>query len=329
MRRIILVIALGIAGNSISQQLPQYSQYLRNQFMVNPGAAGVYDFVDLTLGGRYQWAGFDNAPTTMYLYGSAPLKFEKVNYNPQLRTSAGPIRNPEINTGKLKHALGGQVVADQYGAFRKLSVAATYAVHIPIAKKVNMSFGAKLGVSNNAFLKDRAVVLTQMAGYTGPAMVDNEYDAYTANQGNLNFLDIGAGLYFYGKNFFGGVSADQLTRDMVSFGTGTANFDPNMHINITGGLKLPVSDNLTIMPAALVKIMSPAPVSVEGSVQLEYKEWLWFGASYRHTDAVVGMIGCNLSRKFKFGYSFDYSISDFNNYTVGGHEIILGIMLGR
>jgi type IX secretion system PorP/SprF family membrane protein len=329
MRKLIIAIAIGVTGTSFAQQLPQYSQYLRNQFMVNPGAAGVYDFYDITVGGRYQWAGFDNAPMTAYVYGSTTLPFKKVRYNPSLRTSQGPVKNPEIKTGKLKHAVGAQMVADEYGAFRKLSFAGTYAIHLPLSTKVNMSFGTKLGVSNNSFLQDRATVLTEMPGYTGPAMTDQEYYDYIANQSATNFMDIGAGLYIYSNRMFFGFSADQLTGDMVSFGSGTANFDPNMHFMITGGYKMPLNDNLSLMPAVLAKIMAPAPVSIEGSLQLEYKEWLWFGLSYRHTDAVIAMLGANISEKFKFGYSFDYSLSRFNDYSAGGHEIMLGLMLGR
>ena len=41
------------------------------------------------------------------------------------------------------------------------------------------------------------------------------------------------------------------------------------------------------------------------------------------------MLGMNLSNRFKLGYSFDYSISDLKQYSSGGHELILGIMLGR
>lgn len=329
MRRILVIIVLGLTGSSVAQQLPQYSQYLRNQFMVNPAAAGVYDFYDIAIGGRYQWAGFDNAPMTAYAYGATTLPFKKVRYNPSLRTSQGPVRNPEVALGKLKHAIGAQIVADQYGAFRKLSFAGTYAIHLPLSRKMSMSFGTKLGLSNSTFLQDRATILTQMPGYTGPALTDPEYDAFIANQSSKNFMDIGAGIYLYTKEFFFGFSADQLTRDMVSFGSGTANFDPNMHFMGTVGYKFPISQNMTLMPAALIKIMTPAPLSIEGSIQLEYKEWLWFGMSYRHTDAVVAMLGCNLSEKFKFGYSFDYSLSDFNDYTAGGHEIVLGLMLGR
>ena len=329
MKKAILTFVIGIsAGYAISQQVPQYSQYLRNQFMVNPAAAGVYDFVDITMGGRWQWVGVDDAPRTAYLSGTALLsKKQRAIYNPSLRTSSGIIKNPEIKTGKLKHAIGGQLIADQYGAFRRLNVAGTYAVHVPLSKNYNLSFGARLGLSNNSFLSDKAQVLNvvdQSLGYT-----DNTYTSFYSNQSNKYIMDLGAGFYLYSKKMFFGVSADHLSKDMVEFGSGTANFNTQMHFNATGGVKFPLNENLTLMPAVLVKFMNPAPVSLEGSVLLEYKEWLWMGVSYRHTDAVIGMVGLNISNRFKFGYSYDFSISRFNDYSAGGHEIVLGLMLGR
>ena len=304
-----------------SQQMPQYSQYLRNQYMINPGAAGVYDFVDVTVAGRLQWVGFSEAPMTTYASFTSVLGAkDKKRYNPGLHMSTGIVKNPEILTGKLKHAVGGQLVADQYGAFRKLQLSGTYAIHLPITKDYNLSFGTKVGIGNNTFLQDRAVVAN------ATTVVDNTYTGFTSNQGNVNVLNLGVGFYFYSKSLFLGVSADQLTRDLVKFGSGTANFDPKVHMNITGGLKLPLNENLTITPAFLVKYMNPTKPSIEGTVQLEYKEWLWTAFSYRHKDAVVGMVGMNISNRFKFGYSYDFSISQFRTYSSGGHELVLGIM---
>lgn len=330
MKRVILIMGFALLASleSWGQQVPQYSQYLRNQFMVNPAAAGVYDFVDITMSGRWQWMGVDDAPRTAYLSGASLIsKKPRVLYNPSLRSSSGPVRNPEIKTGKLKHAIGGQLLVDQYGAFRRMNVSGTYAIHLPVSKNYNLSFGTRVGLSNNTFLSDKAQVLNVLdptLGYT-----DQTYDQFYANQSSKNILDIGAGFYFYSKNMFLGVSADHLSKDFVEFGSGTANFNTQMHMNATAGFKFPVSDNLTLMPAVLVKYMKPAPLSLEGSLQLEYKEWLWMGVSYRHTDAVVGMVGLNVNNIFKFGYSYDFSISRFNDYSAGGHEIVLGIMLGR
>ena len=323
-----IIAGLLLSGATYAQQNPQYSQYLRNQSMINPGAAGVYDFVDITMSGRWQWVGFGDEPRTAYLSITSPVSRKpRVKYNPALRVSQGPVRNPEIKTGKLKHAVGGQFIADQYGAFRRMQFAGTYALHMPMSKTVNLSFGTRLGLSNNSFLSDKAQVLNMVdptLGYT-----DATYNSFTQNQSNKWIMDLGMGFYLYSQKFFVGVSADQLTKDMVEFGSGTANFNTQMQFMATAGVKFPLNENLTLTPAILAKMMSPAPLSIEGSLQLEYKEWLWMGVSYRHTDAIVGMVGLNVSDRFKFGYSFDYSISRFNNFSSGGHEIVLGLMLGR
>jgi type IX secretion system PorP/SprF family membrane protein len=300
---------------------------MRNQYTINPAAAGVYDFLDVTMSGRWQWVGFGDEPRTAYLSVTSPLSKPKVRYNPALRISDGPIRNPEINTGKLKHAWGGQLIADQYGAFRKMQVAGSYALHMPVSRNYNLSFGVRLGLSNNSFLADKAKVLNVIdpsLNYT-----DITYSNFSSNQSSKYIMDLGTGLYLYSNKSFFGISADQLTKNYVQFGSGTANFDNRYHFTATAGYKINLNQNLTVMPSLLLKFMSPAPVSVDGSVQLEYKEWLWAGVSYRHKDALVGMVGLNISRKFKFGYSYDYSISRYTNYSSGGHEIVLGLMLGR
>lgn len=318
--KIVVLCFLAINVN-YAQQLPQHSQYLRNQFMINPGAAGVYDFMDATLSGRAQWIGFTNAPMTTYVSVTALIssKGSKVKYNPGLHLSTGLAKNPEVNTGKIKHAVGTQLVADQYGAFRKINFSGTYAIHLPINKKMNVSFGTKVGMSTNTFLQDRAVVSTPT--------LDNTYLGYTANQGNVNTLNIGTGLYLYSQELFLGISAENLTRDMVSFGSGTAEFDSRVHFDLLGGYKIPLGSDFTITPSFLMKYMQPSPPIIAATLQAEYKDAIWLAFSYRHTDALIGMIGMNISQRFKFGYSYDFSINKFKTYSSGGHELILGIML--
>jgi len=308
-----------------AQQLPQISQYLRNQYMLNPAAAGVYDFTDITMGGRLQWVGLVDAPKTSYLAFSAPLDVltgkNKTIYNPGLRNSSGVIKNPEVGTGKFKQALGAQIVADQFGAFRKVGFSGTYAIHLPINSKYNLSFGTNLGLNNHSFLSDRAVVANVGS--------DNTYNEYVANNSSVNVMNISAGLYFYSDDLFIGIAADQLTKDMIKFGSGTPNFDPRMHYNLTAGYKIKFGTDFSLTPAALVKYVMPTNPIYEGSLQFEYKERFWAAVSYRHTDAFVGMLGMTVSNKIKIGYSYDYSLSHINTYSSGGHELVLGIMLGN
>jgi len=195
-----------------------------------------------------------------------------------------------------------------------------------MTKKINLAFGLKAGISNNSFNSNKAQVLS-LINPTLP--YDNTYATFSANNANKNIMDLHSGLYLYGKRFYLGIAGDQLTRDLVEFGTASANFNPQMHFNLMGGYTIPINESLAITPSFMAKYMSPAPVSIDFNVIADYNKMLWFGIGYRHTDAFIGLVGMNLSNKFKLGYSYDFSISKFNNYSSGGHELTLGIMFGR
>ena len=327
MKKIMSFILIFWSFFALSQQMPQYSQFNRNQFIVNPAAAGVSNYTDISLGGRWQWVGVNDGPKSTYLAFSMPVKVKKRYYNPGIRTSTGPLKNAKIETGRLKHTIGGQLIADQYGAFRKLAFSGTYALHLPMNENFNLSFGLKVGLSNNTFFSDKAQVLNIIDN--SQTYTDNTYANYTSDQSNKYILDLGAGLYFYGKGFYVGLSSQQLTKDFVEFGKGTANFSPQVHYNLISGYRVKLNDDLTLIPNVLLKYMYPAPLSIDVNLQAEYKERVWFGLGYRHTDALIALFGINVNNRFKMGYSFDFSLSRFKNYSSGGHELVLGVMLGK
>ena len=55
----------------LAQQQAQYSQYMNNNYILNPGATGVEDYIDVKLSYRTQWTGLEGAPKTYYLSGSS------------------------------------------------------------------------------------------------------------------------------------------------------------------------------------------------------------------------------------------------------------------
>ncbi|MDX1652245.1 MAG: PorP/SprF family type IX secretion system membrane protein [Brumimicrobium sp.] len=326
-KNIFLVLMLA-STTVIGQQLPQFSQFHRNQGMSNPGAIGAYDFMDITLGSRYQWLGFNNdmqgnvAPRSAYLNFATTIQREPVRHNPSLRTSVGPIRNPELGTGKLKHGIGGQFIADEYGAFRQLAFSGTYAIHVPVTEKVNISLGARIGASNHTFLSEKAQVLSHIEG----TATDQTYENFTNNGYSRMFMDISTGLYVYSNRFFIGITGNQLTQHFVSFGSGNTNFNPVMHFDLMGGVTFNLNEDITLLPALSLKYMNPANPVGQLNIQTEYKEWLWLGLGFRYKDAAIVMAGANINERFKIGYSFDYSTSRMNNFTAGGHEVVLGLM---
>ena len=323
MKSIILIgITLLNISYLVSQQIPQYSQYVKNPFMINPAAAGLYDAFDANLGGRWQWAGLNNAPFTGYAAASSPLKTRSTpRYSNSVRINEKISRTPEINTGRKKHAFGGIVVADRYGAFQSFYMCGAYALHLPLTKNYNLSFGTKIGFSNNSLIPEKAKVLSETTDYA--------YQSFFENGNSRNIMDLGAGISIYSKNLFIGVAADHLTKDFVDFGHSFSYFERKMHFNVTAGYKINISSDWSITPAFLVKYMKPSPISVEFTLLTDYKEFLWFGVSYRNKDAIVGMMGLNINSKLRVGYSFDYTTSRINKVSSGGHELLIGIRIGK
>ena len=60
-------------GTVAAQQDVQYTQYYHNQVGFNPGVAGSSGSINLNVGHRSQWVGFENAPTSQNINADIPL----------------------------------------------------------------------------------------------------------------------------------------------------------------------------------------------------------------------------------------------------------------
>lgn len=83
---------------SLGQAKPSYTQYILNNFILNPALTGVENYIDVKLSNRHQWKGIDGAPVTSYVTIHGPIGKQ------DLRTSATsfvvPGDNPrDRNTG--------------------------------------------------------------------------------------------------------------------------------------------------------------------------------------------------------------------------------------
>ena len=53
-----------IFGAALAQQVPMYSQYIMNGFLINPSFAGSDGYTTVNLTVREQWVGMAGAPST-------------------------------------------------------------------------------------------------------------------------------------------------------------------------------------------------------------------------------------------------------------------------
>jgi type IX secretion system PorP/SprF family membrane protein len=56
-----------------SQQRPYYTQYILNNYIINPALAGIENYWDVKISHRHQWVGLNGAPITTYLTIQGPL----------------------------------------------------------------------------------------------------------------------------------------------------------------------------------------------------------------------------------------------------------------
>ena len=321
---ITLFLTLFVIYGLNAQQVGRYSMYMQNFYAINPAAAGLEDHLDATLGYRKQWLGFDNSPQNYFVSANMPLNKEfRDPRSSSLRTSDPNIYSEQLPTSrKSKSGAGVMVNVNQYGAFKYTQAYATYAFHLPVTKKLNISFGANIGI--NSYSIDRQLIELEIPE-------DDYYDLVLADaQANSTLLDIDIGLMLYAKRFFLGYSSEQLLGNNVSFGSGTNYGDLLVHHRLLFGRTFKVNRNLKIVPNGFVYATRNGILSTEINARFDYRDQVWAGVSYRHKDAIVPMFGLYINDQIKIGYAYDFTISNLRKYVPGGsHEFMLGFMFGN
>ena len=107
-----------------SQQLPLFSQYTFDAFLLNPAAAGSEGYTALNFTTRAQWVGVDGAPETgNFTYQTRIMKRDYIMSN------APVLKN--INTRKIQEGLDRlRDILDHAGLIDQTCAFITYAYHI-------------------------------------------------------------------------------------------------------------------------------------------------------------------------------------------------------
>jgi type IX secretion system PorP/SprF family membrane protein len=317
---------MGLAGVSSGQQRPHYTQYILNNYIINPAVAGIENYTDVKLSHRHQWVGILDAPVTTYatMHGSIGKEDTRTNpttFLPEGENPRGRAYWEEYTAPKPHHGWGVTIVNDRTGPLNRFSAYGTYAYHLALNTRTNLSGGISVGVTNNTL-------------NTTKLIFDNPIDPAVASSGYLNTLrpDINAGLWLYSANYFAGISAQQIINQGLEFSENTlttrqAKAYP--HLFATAGYKFFLGTEFSLIPSVVVRVVDPLPVGVDLNAKLQYRDRVWLGAGYRLNEGINAMVGVNISNVFNIGYAYDYATSELQNFTRGTHEIVLGFMLGN
>jgi type IX secretion system PorP/SprF family membrane protein len=327
MRKISIAIAYVLCCQFLSaQQKPQYTQYIMNNYIINPALSGIENYTDIKLSHRLQWVGLQGAPVTTYLTINTPLG---KNDNRQTSgTVPKPGENPRgknywenYEAAKPHSGIGLTVVDDHTGPLNNFTADATYAYHIGISPKTSLAAGFGVGITNISL--DR-----------GSLYFETPVDPAVYNNGNINSIkpDFNAGLWLYSADYFVGVSAQQIIPQKVSFtGNAVSLYNGKLvpHLFATAGYRFLLTDDVNMITSVMMKYVEPVPLQFDFNVKLLYQDFLWVGASRRTYDGFAAMLGVNISSMINIGYSYDLTTSRLNTVSYGTHEIIVGFLIGN
>jgi len=291
MRRVTYIISLAIVTYSAglrAQQLPQYTQYMFNDFVINPAIAGVQDFYQIRTNHRFQWVGLTDPPLTnsIAFYG------------------------PHAN---LDMGYGGYVYNDVTGPTSRTGITGSYAYNIAITGDMRLSMG--ISASMMQFRIDGTQLNPR--DVSDPALLQMVSTTYLP--------DAGIGAYLYADEFYVGLSAAQLLNNNIKIFDNKNGLNRlKTHINLIGAYKYQVDKDWMLEPSVMIKGTAPKELSFDITARAEWKEMVWGAVSYRYSEAIGIMLGYSYEGMLFFGYAYDIGITALRKYNTGTHEIMIG-----
>jgi type IX secretion system PorP/SprF family membrane protein len=286
-----LILAIFLINSSLkAQQLPMYSQFFWNDFVVNPAYTGVTNSPRVQLGYRNQWGGFEGAPSTYTLGGHTLLKNKKMG-------------------------VGGMLFMDDAGgAVSQMGLMLNYNYILKLNEKSNLSMAVS-GVINQY-------------SYDGSGIENINPDPSLSGNVKQISPDMSFGLlYSLNDKLRIGFGVNQLVQSRLSKlnDLNTLSLGENRlirHYNLTTSYSFKLSESFDLDPYFLVRSAFIAPPLLELGAKGTLNDLLFFGLSLRHFESAIAMLGVNFKNTI-LAYSYDYNTSDISGYSNGSHEILL------
>lgn len=295
MKKILLLAIVAVCGlGTVAQQELMVSHYMFNGLLLNPAYAGTHDYFSASALHRSQWVQFDGAPVS------------------QVVAIDGPVANNKLGVGLLLNN-------DRIGIISQLDVAANIAYHLPVGAG-DLSFGLRAGIGNYSARLSDAIIWDA----NDPVYAQNNLKGQIVPK-------FGFGLYYHSQKFYAGLSVPMIYSldDKILLDNSSVSNYFKQHYYLNTGYVFEPSINVAVKPSILVKYLPNAPVEVDLNCNVLLYRRFWIGAGYRTGDALIGMVEYNLTPQLRAGYSYDFTLSDINDYSAGSHEVMIAFDFGK
>jgi len=291
--------------SSEAQQDRQFSSGFFNQVTQNPAFVGATN--KWNVGGvlREQWSSLDGSPSTSVFSLDMPFRV--------------------LNT---YHGLGISFISDKLGANLKqstTSVAISYSYKYKLLGGV-LSIGARAAYINYSL--DGKGNLASGTTWNNNKKLLEGTEGTEAYDELVGVVDYSGGLLYKKDSWYVGLSVNHLlepnlfSKSVDGDNARTIEIDYNRNFYMTGGYAFDVSPSFILTPT-IHAISDLSSYQFTGGVRSLINNVFWLGVAYRQDDAILLNTGIQFKGGMKFGYSYDYGISEFSRTSNGSHELMV------
>ena len=297
----ILFFAICFGSVLKAQQLPQITQYMNNNYAINPAVAGMYDYYQVNTTIRNQWVGMNEGPrtTVISIYGKH-----------------------SDNVG-----LGGTLYNDVTGPTSRSGGSASYTYAFSLTAKMKLSLALQGGFTQFKIIK---------SGLS----VEDPTDPILKGGNIVRVLpDATFGLNLSGDKWYIGAAIPQLLNsELRLMDDDVAQENPTTiqngklasHIYVLGSYTYNLNPAISIEPSFFLRAVAGAKTQIDFGVKSEYNELFWLGMNYKMNNdlsSIAALLGFNVNDRYNIGYSYGMPSSTTSNYYSGSHEFMLGVRL--
>jgi type IX secretion system PorP/SprF family membrane protein len=308
---IIILFSLFVAGLD-AQQLPVYSQYLYNKYLINPAVAGSDGYTSINMTTRQQWAGYQGAPQTYSL--SFQTRLLKQKYIIRDNIFKKKIFKPHTE-GRV--GMGATVFSDINGLVHRTGFSTSYAYHLWLDGQTQLSFG--LAFTGYFYKIDQRQI--QFEDPDEPWLL-------TDFRNGIFIPDFNFGIYLLNRTYSVGFSAQELLEGLVKVGS-QAYKDLKIlrTYYLFGNYDFELDNKMVLQPSLLLKTSEQLRPQADIGLTYSYDNRFWVGATFRTGSAIIANVGVRKDKLF-FGYSFDFTLQSIQRATYGSHEFQLAVKFG-
>lgn len=306
-------------------QETDYTQYYLLNAAYNPAYTGTEEFLDVKAGFREGWNNFGIQNNYLFFGAYSSLNNSRRGILRQngMRLSDPGMLDQVLSEKKVrrKHGVGGMITNRKLGPYTMMSASTNYAYHLPVGRKVNLSFGTKFGIQNQRI---------DFSGFTVRDDVNDQFfqSLMRTSEGNQLMFRMDFGTVLYTEKFNIGVSTGNMIQSEISGEHLIDQAGAKFFMMQASLLSVRAGKDIVLMPGFRAVYSEAFDVNWNVNARARYKDLVYLGAGYSGQGSKLSLLaGLNLSNGLSVNYSYDKFLSELNNFNVNVHEVMIGITL--